>query len=229
MRPLPLLILPALALLLPSCDSVKSKALAILDKKIEETGGDSGAGGEGAEPGADAGPQVAVRQVTSSDYSSFINLPGRVVVVDYYADWCPPCRRLAPVLEGIAKSSNGKVLLGKVDVDKDGGLGQKNGVSNIPDVRIFVNGKQVERMVGPSGEVARQKIQAHVSKLAPAPAKPKPKPEPPADKPKPEPAKPTDKPKDGDKPADPEKPGEEPKIKKMDKDWLPPGIQRKGT
>ena len=152
-----------------------------------------------------------------------------MVVVDFYADRCPPCRRLMPVLEGIARGSSGRVLLGKVDVDKYNELSGREGVRSIPDLRIFVNGEQVDRLVGPSGDQALAAIESHLGKLAPAPAKPKPEPAKPADKPKPEPDKPAEKPKDGDKPTDPEKPGEEPKIKRMDKDWLPPGIQRKNT
>ncbi len=216
------LILPTLALSLSSCDSVKSKALAIIDKKIEETSADPGSADAGAASGI---PQEAVRQVTAKDYHAFTSLTGHVVVVDFYADWCGPCKRLAPVLEGIANSSNGKVLLGKVDVEKDGELGHKQGVSNIPDIRIFVGGKQVDRMVGPSPEEVRKKIQSHARNIA-APAKPKP------EQPKPEqPAsdKPADPAKPGGKPADPEQPKEDPTIKPMDKEWLPPGLQRKNT
>ena len=233
MRALCLFLLPVSALCLSSCDSIKAKALAVIDEKIEETGGypDPSAenpDGDVAAPGAEV-VQPAIRQLASHDYDAFTSIPGRVVIVDFYADWCGPCRQLAPVLEGIATKSNGKVLLGKVDVDKHKDLKGREKVKGIPDVRIFVDGKQVDRFVGaPPAIVVNQRIQEQLVSVRKSSPKPKSEPA----KPKPEPTKPEDKPKPGDQPEaseNPEGSGEKPTIKPMDKDWLPPGIQRKGT
>ncbi len=71
-----------------------------------------------------------------------------LVLVDYYADWCGPCKRLAPDLEKLVREHGDKVVVLKVNVDSDGELAQQAGVSSIPDVRILYGGKQVDRFVG---------------------------------------------------------------------------------
>lgn len=69
-------------------------------------------------------------------------------VVDFYADWCGPCRKLKPVLNELAGEWKGKVKFLTVDVDKHGDLARKYGISPIPDVRFFVGGKNVGGAVG---------------------------------------------------------------------------------
>jgi thioredoxin len=70
------------------------------------------------------------------------------VVVDFFATWCPPCRMLGPKLETLASETSGQALVVKVDVDKNPALARKYAVRGIPDVRIFVEGKQKEKIVG---------------------------------------------------------------------------------
>lgn len=69
-------------------------------------------------------------------------------VVDFYADWCPPCQKMLPIMDKLASKWAGKVKIVKVNVDKNSDLSQKYGVNGIPDVRIFVNGKQAGQYVG---------------------------------------------------------------------------------
>lgn len=221
---------------LSSCDSVKSKMIAFLDQKIEQTGGESAAGSaDGVNPGeAASGPaggqaQQTIRDITDAEFEEFTKISGHVVVVDFHADWCGPCKRLSPILKAIVEDHGGKVLLGKMDVDTNKQTPAKLGVRGIPDVRIYVNGKQVDKFVGLMPEQAlRQRIEPHLAKItnqAPRPrSKPEPEPEP-EPKPQPEP-EPEPEPQPQPQPQEPE---EEPKIRKMDKDWLPPGIQRKGA
>lgn len=71
-----------------------------------------------------------------------------LVLVDYYADWCGPCKRLAPSLEKLAKEHGDKVLVLKVNVDSDGELAQQAGVRAIPDVRLLHGGEEVDRFIG---------------------------------------------------------------------------------
>ncbi len=71
-----------------------------------------------------------------------------VVLVDFYADWCGPCRAIAPIIEELATEMNGKVMISKVDVDKAQGVSVKFGVHSIPTLIIFKDGKEVKRFVG---------------------------------------------------------------------------------
>lgn len=169
------------------------------------------ASGSQASGGSAVGDSVT--NLAAGDFESFVQRRDCVVVIDFHADWCGPCKRLGPILEKVAADSGGTVQLGKVDVDQAGDLPRKLGVSGIPDVRIFRDGKQVDRFVGLIPEAAvRQKIQPHTAGLSPKAAAPSDTPPPPA----------------GSTAA----PGELPPAKNSDldpssKDWLPAGMQRR--
>lgn len=70
------------------------------------------------------------------------------VLVDFYADWCGPCQRLAPIMNELADEWVGKVKVAKVNVDDQAALAKQYGVSSIPDVRLFVQGKEVDSAMG---------------------------------------------------------------------------------
>ena len=70
------------------------------------------------------------------------------VLVDFYATWCGPCKMLAPVLDEVVKSATGPLKLVKVDTDVNQDLAVNAGVSGIPDVRLFIDGKQVGAFTG---------------------------------------------------------------------------------
>lgn len=69
-------------------------------------------------------------------------------VVDFYADWCGPCKAAAPVLADVEKCYGNKIRMGKVNVDESRGLAIKFAVESIPTVVIFKNGTEAERIVG---------------------------------------------------------------------------------
>ena len=71
-----------------------------------------------------------------------------IVVVDFFANWCGPCKMMAPVLEQIAKELDGKATFYKVDVDQDEDLARKFGVMMIPTIVILENGEQREKHIG---------------------------------------------------------------------------------
>ena len=70
------------------------------------------------------------------------------VLVDFWATWCGPCRMVGPVVSEIAEEYEGKVKVGKIDVDEEGELAEKYGVQSIPTLIFFRNGEEVSRQVG---------------------------------------------------------------------------------
>ena len=70
------------------------------------------------------------------------------VLVDFWAVWCGPCRMLAPTVEELAKEYEGKVKVGKVNVDDEGELAMQFRISSIPTLMLFKNGKVAETMIG---------------------------------------------------------------------------------
>lgn len=76
------------------------------------------------------------------------NLP---VLVDFFAEWCGPCKMAAPILEELGKDFEGKIKVGKLDVDAAINVAGKYGVQSIPTVIMFKDGKEVERKVGFGG------------------------------------------------------------------------------
>lgn len=71
-----------------------------------------------------------------------------VMMVDFWAEWCGPCRAVAPVLEDLARSSNGAVTLAKVNVDENPGLAARYGIRSIPTVLFVKDGKVRDQVVG---------------------------------------------------------------------------------
>ncbi len=77
-----------------------------------------------------------------------------VVMVDFWATWCVPCRAMAPVLEEIADQTKGKLTVGKVDIDKNGPLANRFGIQAIPTIIIFKDGQAMETLVGVQSKAA---------------------------------------------------------------------------
>ncbi len=92
-----------------------------------------------------------------------VDTPG-VSVIDFWAEWCGPCRMLTPIIEDLAKEYEGKALIGKVDVDANPETSIKFGVRSIPTIVIMKDGKVIEKVVGlMTKEALKQKIEAQLA------------------------------------------------------------------
>ena len=89
-----------------------------------------------------------VKHINSQQLESLIQESDKLVICDFWAPWCGPCRMLAPVLEEVAKEYEGKVEVVKIDVDENGEAAMKYGISSIPNVLAFKGGKVVDSSLG---------------------------------------------------------------------------------
>jgi thioredoxin 1 len=86
------------------------------------------------------------------------------VLVDFWAEWCGPCRMMTPTVDAIATDYAGKVKVGKVNVDENGGIAMRYNIRGIPTLLLFKGGQIVEQKVGAVGKPELQKmIEAHLS------------------------------------------------------------------
>lgn len=86
-------------------------------------------------------------QITDENIKELIN-SGKPVVVDFWAEWCGPCRLVGPFIEELAKEYEGKVIVGKMDVDENVDTPQVYGIRNIPTILFFKDGQVVDKQVG---------------------------------------------------------------------------------
>jgi thioredoxin 2 len=87
-------------------------------------------------------------KVSEDDFAKTVEGSDAPVLVDFYADWCGPCRMVAPFVDQIARANVGKLLVAKVDTDKAPNVAMRFGIRSIPTIIVFKGGKEVERSVG---------------------------------------------------------------------------------
>ena len=90
---------------------------------------------------------MSLKHFTRETFEKELN-GGALMLVDFWAEWCGPCRMLGPVIEGLADEYEGRAVIGKVNVDEEGELAMRYGVMNIPTVILFQNGREIDRTVG---------------------------------------------------------------------------------
>jgi thioredoxin 1 len=89
-----------------------------------------------------------VKQVSDSEFEQAVLKSDKPVFVDFWAPWCGPCRIVGPVIEELAPSYDGKVVIAKMNVDDNPAVAQKFGVTSIPTMMIFKDGQVVDRVIG---------------------------------------------------------------------------------
>ena len=89
-----------------------------------------------------------VKEITDQNFEQEVAKATVPVLLDFWAEWCMPCRMLAPTIDKVANEYAGKVKVGKVDTDANRDISMKFGISAIPTVILFKNGEIVQRFVG---------------------------------------------------------------------------------
>ncbi len=102
--------------------------------------------------------------ITDANFEEVVMKSDKPVLVDFWAEWCGPCRMVGPIVEELSVEYDGKVVIGKVDVDSNPNISMNFGIRNIPTILFFKNGQVVDKQVGavPKGVLAG-KLNAQLS------------------------------------------------------------------
>jgi thioredoxin 1 len=101
-------------------------------------------------------------ELTDSNFEEMVLKSDKPVLVDFWAEWCGPCRMVAPIVNELAVEYEGKMVVGKVDVDSNPEVAQKFGIRNIPTILFFKNGEIADKQVG---AVPKSKLVSKINDL----------------------------------------------------------------
>ena len=94
----------------------------------------------------------AVITLTSNNFDETVKSSSTPILIDFWAEWCGPCKQIAPVLADLAVEQSGKLTIGKLNVDEHGDIAQRFNVMSIPTLLIFDKGEMKKRLVGAKGK-----------------------------------------------------------------------------
>jgi len=101
--------------------------------------------------------------ITDANFNEIVLKSDKPVLLDFWAEWCGPCRMVGPVVEELAKEFEGKAVVGKVDVDSNPEISMKFGIRNIPALLFFKGGEIVDKQIGAVPKsVLAQKLNAQL-------------------------------------------------------------------
>lgn len=87
-------------------------------------------------------------ELNDTNFDEIVLKSDKPVIVDFWAEWCGPCRMISPLVEELSQEYAGKVVVGKVDVDSNNATAMRFGIRNIPTILFFKNGQVVDKQVG---------------------------------------------------------------------------------
>ena len=99
---------------------------------------------------------MGLKQVSDASFEADVLKADQPVLVDFWAEWCGPCKQIAPALDEIAKEMDGQLTIAKVNVDQNGGTPSKYGVRGIPTLMLFKDGQVAATKVGALSKTALQ-------------------------------------------------------------------------
>lgn len=103
-------------------------------------------------------------ELTDANFKDEVLEKNGIAVVDFWAEWCGPCRMIGPIIEELSEDFKGKALIGKVDVDTNSEISMKYGIRSIPTILILKDGEVVDTQVGVTTKQAlAEKIEAHLA------------------------------------------------------------------
>jgi thioredoxin 1 len=112
-----------------------------------------------SEPEEDETVSDAYIHVTDQTFQQQVLRSEKPVIVDFWAEWCGPCKMMAPHFEALANEYQGRVVFAKLDVDENPGVASAYAIRGIPTLLVFRGGKEVDRIVG---AVPRDRIKSHL-------------------------------------------------------------------
>lgn len=88
------------------------------------------------------------QEINDGNFDELTTKSGKLVLIDFWAEWCGPCRMITPIIEELSKEYEGKAIIGKVNVDENPGITTKLKIRNIPTLIFYKDGAEVDKIVG---------------------------------------------------------------------------------